>query len=442
MPVNVKTSFGNLSFGPETGFFYTFNESTNQLQQIEADGDVVDTFTLDGALIRNPIHQLHWDGTFFWTMEDLPSNLGIVLKRWRLTPFPTAAFPSVSPNLFQWKGQITLVNQPYIIYDSEAFAVESYPRTFAQTVAAGSSTLRLDSVEKLEIGDILYLGPSSTAGFVDQEEEVIVTSINTTLKEVSFSKLGGLENSYTIGDSADYTKGVWVFNLHGPGGLRDRKGYLVKYAWPNLEQANNDQGLRYGLAKAADFEDGILSWVRADQIMQLNIDNPTYDAQSSMESNLRESDKNSYIEVFDLLSDFDNSQYLKLQRKETTEDLGTGNLTTTTFPDGKYNFEAYPTGAFVNSTALTFDDRFTITTTSPLTTTMTVTAIVRDQFNLPALAKDVQFSASVNPLGNPGTPGTFSAPIVTTNASGIATTIYTPSSTQEEILVDIEAEVL
>jgi len=58
------------------------------------------------------------------------------------------------------------------------------------------------------------------------------------------------------------------------------------------------------------------------------------------------------------------------------------------------------------------------------------------------LSKSVQFSATINPFSNPGIVGTFSPVIDTTNTSGIAETVYTPSVTQDEIIVDIQAEVL
>jgi len=74
--------------------------------------------------------------------------------------------------------------------------------------------------------------------------------------------------------------------------------------------------------------------------------------------------------------------------------------------------------------------------------TIDIRAHVRDQFNFPVLSKSVQFSATINPFSNPGIIGTFSPVVDVTNTSGIAETVYTPSVTQDEIIVDIQAEVL
>jgi hypothetical protein len=48
----------------------------------------------------------------------------------------------------------------------------------------------------------------------------------------------------------------------------------------------------------------------------------------------------------------------------------------------------------------------------------------------------------VNNLGNPGIPGTLDPAVDVTNVSGTATSVYTPSSTPTDILVDIQAQVL
>ena len=78
---NIQVNDGNFSRGPDPDFFYTVSRSTNQLFKVEADGDVVFAYTMTRSQFRNPILELHYDGTFFWTMEKLPSELGMVIKR-------------------------------------------------------------------------------------------------------------------------------------------------------------------------------------------------------------------------------------------------------------------------------------------------------------------------------------------------------------------------
>ena len=124
MPVNIQIQDGNFSFGPDSGFFYTVSFSLKSLLKVEADSTVVQTFPVARSQLRNPIIELHYDGTFFWTLEELPSNLGMVIKKWRLSPFPTAAFPNVTPTEFRWQDELTLLNRPNVIYKSEAFIVD------------------------------------------------------------------------------------------------------------------------------------------------------------------------------------------------------------------------------------------------------------------------------------------------------------------------------
>ena len=230
-----------------------------------------------------------------------------------------------------------------------------------------------------------------------------------------------------------------MFNDHSFSGQKDNQGAIIQIAYPSKFQVRSDRGAKYSGVTAADFDSTIISFVRGFQIIQLDLTNPNFDLKSSAESNLVESNKTTLIKVHDLISDLGGSLYHKLQQKETTEDLGTGALTTIDFTP-EFNFQTAPTIAFVNSTALEFDKRFT----EPLASAdpIAVTAFIRDQFNFPVFNESVQFSATLNAASDPGIPGTFSPTIVITNSSGIAQSVYTPSTTETPILVDIQAEVI
>ena len=437
MPVNIQISDQNFSFGPDVGFFYTVSSALDALLKVEADGTVVGTFPITRSRVNHPVKELHFDGTFFWTLEDLLSDLGIVIKKWRLSPFKTAAFPSVSPSEFRWQDEITLIHKPSIRYSSSAFVVEHYHRKFDGSFLQGVSSIRLDDATNINVGDILYLGPSGFGGFIGNEEEILVTGISSN--DIFFAKAGGLENSYLSLDPIDFSKSIFLFNDHSFSGQEDNAGTIINLAYPSRVQVRTDKGGKYGQVTAADFDSTIITFVRGFQIIQLNLLNPNFDLGSSAEANLVESNKTALIKVFDLISDLGSDLYYKLQDKETVEDLGTGTFVTTTFSP-KFNFQTFPTLAFVNSTALSFDTRFT----EPLASadTIAVTASIRDQFNFPVFNKSVQFSASLNGISDPGIPGTFFPTVVITNASGIAESTYTPSSTEIPILVDIKAEVL
>ena len=147
------------------------------------------------------------------------------------------------------------------------------------------------------VGDILYLGSSTFGGFSGVEEEIAVGGISGN--DVFFSKAGGLEASYLSLDPMDFIKALWIFNEHSFSGTADNRGTLQRFAYPSKNRTLADQGHKYSLVSAADFDDNILSFVRADQIIDIDIDNPTFDATSSLEANLREADKKTSIEVFD-----------------------------------------------------------------------------------------------------------------------------------------------
>lgn len=442
MPVNIQINDGNFSFGPESGFFYTVNKQINSLLQMEADGTVVNTFPMTLSQFRNPILELHFDGTFFWTMERLPSELGMVIKKFRLHPHKTAAFPNVTPSEFRWQDEITLLNLPNIAYESEAFCIEHYHREFSGVANQGSFTIKMNDVTDIDLGDTLQLGPSDFAGFIGNEEEITVGSINSLTNEVSFFKQGGLENSFGPSDPISFIKGVWVFNDHSYSGSADGKGTLNKFGYPSRNLETVDTGGKYAGVTACDFDQTSISFVRGPMIMKLNLNTTTFDLESSLEANLMESNKYLMIKVYDIISDLDSNLYYKLQQKETNEDISTGTLTTINFsPD--YNFQTQPTLPFVNSTALRFEPtRFSQTSASPRSLKFTVFAETRDQYDFPVLGKSIQFTATTNPFGDPGIPGTLTPAVDVTNVSGTASSEYTPSLTPGDILIDVKAQVL
>ncbi len=439
MPLNVRLNDANYSLGPLSGFFYSCSFSLQSLIQVEADGTPVNTFPAVRSTFRTPIKELHFDGTFFWTLEDLPSNLGVVIKRWRLFPFKTVFFPAAVPVEFRWLDELTLINAPNIKWAASGFAIEHYHREFDGSFAQGVNTIRLDDAANISPGTKLYLGPSGFGGFIGNEEEITALSVNTITNDITFGKSGGLENSYLSLDPITVHKSIFLFNDHGFGGKENDAGVLVNFAYPAKTQNFSDRGGKYSAVTAADFDATTLSWVKSFQILEIILTNPTFDLSVSQESNLVEDDKKTLIEVFDLISDLSNNQYLKLQDRETTEDLGSGSLTTTTF--GTFNFQAQPTPSFVNSVAMEFEpNRFVLP--FPDTNTINITTKVRDQFNFPVFNKTVQWSAAINTDSDPGIPGTFSPSSAVTNTSGIAETVYTPSSTPNDIIVDVTADVL
>ncbi len=430
---NIDITSANFSLGPDPGFFYYVSSALNALVQVESDGTIAASFPVTRSQLRGPVKELHFDGTFFWTLEDLPSDLGIVLKQWRLSPVKSTTFPNVSPSEFRWQDELTLLNRPNIRYASSAFAIEHFHRTFQNAALQGANSIKLSSASRLLVGEILRLGPSSFGGFTDVEEDIIVTGISGN--DVFFSKGGGLEASYLGSDPVDFMKALWVFNDHSFSGTEDNRGTLQRFSYPSKNRTLADQGAKYSSVTAADFDATILSFVRADQIINLNIDNPTFDLGSSLEANLREADKSTPITVFDLISDQDGSLYYKLQQKATTINGGS----TEDFSPF-YSYQTISSIGFVNSTALEFDQRFTHPFDS--SDTIAVKAYVRDQYNFPVLGESVSFAATVV-AGFIGIPGTFipSFP-VTTNSSGISPVTYFPSSTLDELLMNIRAQVL
>ena len=336
-----------------------------------------------------------------------------------------------------------MANTPGTKYESQAIAIEHYHREFVGSAIRGASVIKLDDLTNINFGTELFLGPSNFGGFEDIEESIIVTGLNRTTNEVSFSKQGGLDSSYSSSDSVDFSNAIWVFNDHAFSGDSegDARGALLRFEYPRKALGRIDTGRKYYGVRAADFDQTRISFTKGPMMMVINIAS-SFVMESSFSINLMEANLHTLLEIHDLVSDLDNNLYYKLQQKFTTEDLGTGIYTTLDHsPD--YNFETQANLPSVKSVALRFQPtRFSITGDSPKSRGFTIFAEVRDQFNFPVLGEDVQFTSTVSNLGDPGVPGTITPSIDTTNVSGVASSVYTPSDTTDELLMDIKAEVI
>ena len=110
-------------------------------------------------------------------------------------------------------------------WSADAFAIEHYHREFDGSFLTGVNTIRLNNVDNILLGTILYLGPSTFGGFVGNEEEITVIGINTITKDVTFSKSGGggLDNSYISTDPIDFHKTIFLFNDNTFGVAEDNQ---------------------------------------------------------------------------------------------------------------------------------------------------------------------------------------------------------------------------
>lgn len=431
MPENVKLDDGNFSRGPTAGNIYSIQRTNNQLVQVlEGNGSLVASFPLINSQLRNDVKELHFDGTHFWSLEDLPSDLGSVIKKWRLNPLPTSAFPLSSPSTLKWQDEVTIFNTNSLKVTSSAFCVEHFHLKFVGSSPAGSSQIVVDDASRINAGSILYLGPSTEGSSTNQEESVIVTGKSGNTVFIS----GTLKSSYSGNNPISLTLALWLFNDNGFTGSEDVAGSLIRIGYPAKTITRAITGAEYSKVAASDFDSNDIYFVRTDQIIRFDVDQNPFSLLSSMESNLRKSDKISSIEVFDMISEDSQNRHLKLQLEELDE--STVPFVDVSYSNGKYNFQQQTTIPLVNSIALSFDDRFTRTSAS--SDTVKVTTKVRDQFNFPVASISINYSATIFPTFV-GTPGTFSPTSSGTNADGVSETTYFPSATVEPILVNVKA---
>jgi len=178
------------------GYFYSFDENWGSLIRKIDDGTTAFIYPLN-TLISNPVKNLEWDGTNFWSLEN-PGGGSVNVKKWK-----------IENNTCCLKNIIDLSPN----YDSEAFTVEHYHTSLSTTVSGGADVIQVGDYYDTVIsgGVTLTLGPNDS----DQYEDVVVNSVSGT----NITLTSGTQYSYDVGDEVNFYLYLWVFNSNGVGSL-------------------------------------------------------------------------------------------------------------------------------------------------------------------------------------------------------------------------------
>ncbi len=402
---NIRLRKGN--FVVVDGYFYTMDEDLDSLIVKTDDGTQSYSYPLD-TVISDTVDSLEYDGRNFWSLENLTGD-DIRIRRWYIDNY-----------VCKLRSTFNLVETGSHKYDSEAFTIEHYHETFTADEAVGQTVLSISDGSKLSSGMIVTLGPNTNG----QVEEFTVNSAGADFVNIN----GTTTYVYETGDSVTFYKYLWVFNNYN--GTDDTSGALYKIDAYTGSYISKSAGGAYKDISCCTFYDmsdtygsdsHAIAYVKTTNMIFLDPDDLTTSYGSMVLDNIQ-SDLATVIDIYDLC--IEGTNVYRLQLKATYYG------STTTFAGGTYNYQLSTLESFITSISLRAEPAIL---PANGVNTSTITAIVKDQFNLPVVARLVAFEDD-----DPN--GTILTTPVNTDGTGTAVTQYRSGTTAREVRVTSTAQ--
>ena len=350
----------------------------------------------------------------FFSLEKT-SATECVIKEWRLNE---------SGSTLDLENSITKTTGGSYYFDCCDMAVEYYVTSFNGGTPSGVGYIAPSSIDNMEIGDKLLLGPSTDADppiNLHAMEWVEITAISGStvyINNITFSGTDAPFYEYASGNSITFTKAIYLFSDIGAG--NDSNGGIYKlHPYTGAVLDTDNSGIYHSnsypstwSAAAWSLDYDAIGFVRGSNLLYTN-PNDNYELIRSHALTNIQSDDATLFEIYDLI--FDAGNIYRLQLKTTRRD---NYGVKTTSPWDYYNFQFDTISPYTLSVDITPESRAVVQHGGSIT----LNAVVRDQFGVGLLGKNVTFSSEE-------TGGSFFPdPDRTTNSSGMATVTYTTDS--------------
>jgi hypothetical protein len=400
------------------GYFWTFDEDVDSLIVKTDDGTTAFSYPLDNTL-SNPIKSLEYDGRNFWTLETAGTN-SLTIKRWYLKNYVCVL-----------RNTFNLVAGASHNFNSNAFTVEHYHTQFRTDEDVHQNVLNIQDGSRIESGYTIVLGPNDD-GIV---EEFSVASATSNTVNIN----GYTDYAYKANDPISFYKNIWLFNNFN--GTDGSTGALYKIDAYTGSVVSKLAGGTYKDVLACTFFDvpnyvfvpstenpppttpkfNSIAYTKGTNMIFLNPEDLN-NSNGSMTMDNIEDNQATTIPIYDIA--IEGTNVYRLQLKATYY----GN--TYEFDDDTYNHQLSTLNSFITSISLRAEPA--ILPANP-SNNSTITAIVRDQFNLPVKQRSVYFTDD-----DPN--GSILATNVTTNDDGIAVTTYRAGTSAREVRITATAQ--
>jgi hypothetical protein len=396
------------------GYFYMIDEDQDSLIVKTDDGTQAYSYPLD-TTITNTIKSLEHDGHNFWSLE-ISDTDAITIRRWNIENYVLKLRDTFEKNPDASHKWLT-----------SAFTVQHYHLNFSGDEPLGSSNLsvttdsKFDLITELSSGMTVFLGPNSSG----QSEEVSVNSVGADYININ----GTTTYTYGTADPISFYSRIWLFNYYD--GVDTSTGALYKLNAYTGSYQSKSPGGEYQSIDSCTFFDmstvfgngfNAICYVKTTNMIFLD-PNDLDNSFGSMTMDNIQSDQSTVIDIYDLTMEGVNVYRL--------QDKATYYGTTYNFANGTYNYQISTLESFITSISLRAAPAII---PANGVNTSTITAIVKDQFNLPIVSKLVYFTED-DPDGD--ITGTNPA---NTDSDGVATTIYTAGISAREVKITSTAQ--
>ena len=391
------------------GYFYMIDEDQDSLLVKTDDGTQAYSYPLD-TTITNQVTSLEHDGHNFWSLETSGTD-AIIIRRWNMENYVLKLRDTFTKNPDASHKWLT-----------NALTIQHYHLNFSGDESAGSSNLsvttdsKFDLTQELSSGMTVFLGPNSNG----QSEEASVNSVGADYININ----GTTTYTYATTDPISFYSRIWLFNYYD--GVDDTTGALYKLNAYTGSYQSKSPGGEYQSINSCTFFDmsevfgngsNAICYVKTTNMIFLD-PNDLDNSFGSMTMDNLEDNQSTTIPIYDVT--IEGSNVYRLQTKATYYG------TTYTFADSTYNYQLSTLDSFITSISLRAEPAII---PANGVNTSTITAIVKDQFNLPIVSKLVYFTDD-----DPNGAITGSNP-ANTDADGVAVTSYTAGITAREVKI-------
>lgn len=405
------------NFAIVNGYFWMMDEDTDSIVVKTDDGTLAFSYPLD-TTISQTVKSMEFDGRNVWTLRSTGTDK-LTIDRWYINNYVCTL-----------RNSFDLVPSVTHKFSSDAFTVEHYHTVFTADEPSGSSVISVMDGSQLASGYTVTFGPN----LLGQVEEKTVSSASAGSIQIN----GTTTYNYAVNDPICFYKRIWLFNNYD--GTSSATGALYNIDAYTGSVVTKRAGGAFKDIKACTFFDvpryvlnrnvapsviypkyNSLCYIKGTNLIFLNPDNLDSSYGSMTMDNI-EADQATNIAIYDLT--MEGTNIYRLQRKATYYG------STGTFENYTYNYQLSSLNSFITSISLRADPAILPANgVNP----STITAIVRDQFNLPVQQKQVFFTED-----DPN--GAITSSPVNTDSDGIAQTTYIAGTAAREVRITATAQ--
>jgi hypothetical protein len=405
---NVDLTYPNMTGDLNNGYFYSFNNGSELLMKVsKSDGSIISSYPV-GAPIT-PVYCVQFDGVHYWTLERQTN--GFIISRWL-----------INSGILSQQSSFSFVNDAMLNYDAYSFCVDSYRDSLTSSVSVGATLIPVNNVDTFNIGDSIFIGPSTAAGFSGEVEKVVVSGKSGNSLIIS----SGTIRAFSSTDSVCAIRYFYVFNRYAP--FDTSRGAILRYKWNTGKLFGVSSNLAVGGVRASCFYGGEVVFVMGNEVIFVNP--TTLGIVRHMAIDNLDTDRGSILTTYALWG-YSNVLYA-LRDKYVYYDDDNDEWLDEGWSE-EYSYVQISTLPYVYFIELKANPMIVHAVSEPgiPTAEVDLTLTVLDQYRTPIPGETVQFTSSI---------GSVSPVSDTTDSNGQVTAVYSGTSASAE--VEIKATVV